>query len=260
MKSSSLLILEPPYAMARRLHELPPELGAVALIDAVVDRPSTNELKGQMEMAPWCPLCIITDADSGMRSTRRLPRTCVVFGLEEDGSSILRAVAARPRPTPSDMVEWLLKRTHVPVLGRTLSDLFSRPALRRNETSFLPFSVRDHLRLLGDWGAVEWQRAAVLADLASDRTQLNRTLASEDSAASDMRRWMHDLLGLSEREFHQRYGWEWVLEASLRRSGWVDQRARGVRPLHPARTVASSQGTWGAVDEGGVFEKRRATA
>lgn len=262
MKVSSLLILEPPYAMARRLHDLPPQLGAVALVDAVLTRPSTNEVKGQMDLTPWCPLCIISDAGSGMRSTRRLPRTCVVFGLEEDGgaSSILRAVASRPRPTPSDMVEWILKRTRLPVLGRSLSDLFSRPELRRSEASFLPFSVREHLRQLGDWGAVEWQRAAALADLASDRTLLNRTLSSEDTSAVEMRRWIQDLLGMSEREFHHRFGWEWVLEASLRRSGWVESSARGVRLLHPAHALVPGGNDWARADGGNAFEQRRATA
>ncbi|MBK6307439.1 MAG: hypothetical protein IPF47_17585 [Gemmatimonadetes bacterium] len=154
MNTSSLLILEPPYQMARRLHDVSPDLGSVALLDALERRPSTNDVKAQMDVAPWCPLCILADGDSGMRSTRRLPRTCVVFGLADaDGASaILRAVAARPRPTPSDMVEWLVRRTRASTLSRTLADLFTRPALRRNEVSFLPYTVREQLRLLGDWG------------------------------------------------------------------------------------------------------------
>ena len=133
MRVPSLLILEPPYANARRLHDLPPELGAIALLDAVPSRPSTNEVRSQMELAPWCPLCIIAAEDSGMRTTRRLPRTCLVFGGGEEeqvGEAILRAVSARPRPTPSDLVEWITRRTRVPTVGRLLSELFTRPALR----------------------------------------------------------------------------------------------------------------------------------
>ena len=242
MNTSSLLILEPPYQMARRLHDVSPDLGSVALLDALERRPSTNDVKAQMDVAPWCPLCILADGDSGMRSTRRLPRTCVVFGLADaDGASaILRAVAARPRPTPSDMVEWLVRRTRASTLSRTLADLFTRPALRRNEVSFLPYTVREQLRLLGDWGALEWQRAAILADLASDRTSVNRVISADEPNAAETRRWIHELLGLSEREFHQRFGWEWVLEASLRRSGFFERKGKVVRALHPYRGVASS--------------------
>ncbi|MEO6443640.1 MAG: hypothetical protein ABIZ91_01100 [Gemmatimonadaceae bacterium] len=242
MTDSSLLILEPPYQMARRLHETAPGLGAVALLDAVARRPSTHDVKGQMDVAPWCPLCIIADEDSGVRPTRRLPRTCVVFDLvNEDGAApILRAVASRPRPTPSAMVEWIVKRTKVPTVSRTLSDLFSRPALRRAEVGFLPYSVRDQLRLLGDWGPLEWQRVAVLVDLASDRTLLNRVVAADDAAAEDSRHWMRELLGTTEREFHARYGWEWVLESSLRNAGFFERRSKGVRTLHPMRAAVTA--------------------
>lgn len=259
MNSSPLLILEPPYQMARRLHDVSPDLGSVVLLDAVERRPSTSDVKSQMDVAPWCPLCIIAEEESGMRSTRRLPRTCVVFDLAdaEGADPILRAVAARPRPTPSDMVEWLVKRTRLPTLARTLSDLFTRPALRRNQVSFLPYSVREQLRQLGDWSALEWQRSAVLADLASDRSALNRLVSADEPTAAETRRWMHDLMGLSEREFHQRYGWEWVLEASLRRSGFFQRKGKGIRALHPFRVVAPSSEGWGN-GEGG--EARRATA
>lgn len=262
-QSSSLLILEPPYRMARRLHDVSPELGAVALLDACIRRPTTHDVKAELEVAPWCPLCIITGEDSGMRATRRLPRTCVIFGLvDDDGADpILRAVAARPRPTPSDLVEWLVKRTRVATLARTMSDLFTRPALRRNEVSFLPYTVREQLRQLGDWGALEWQRAGGLADLAADRSALNRVMAADDPAAADARRWMHELLGLTEREFHSRVGWEWVLEASLRRSGFFDRKGRsGVRAIHPYRAVAPSRGAWGDEEDAEAYEGRRATA
>lgn len=263
MKTSSLLILEPPYRMARRLHDLSPELGAVALLDAFERRPTTHDVKAELEVAPWCPLCILTDEDSGMRATRRLPRTCVIFGLDDvDGAEpILRAVAARPRPTPSDLVDWLVKRTRLATLARTLSDLFTRPALRRNEVSFLPYTVREQLRQLGDWGALEWQRAGALADLAADRTALNRMIAADEPAAVEVRRWMQELLGLTEREFHARVGWEWVLEASLRRSGFFARRSRGeVRAIHPHRVVAPSLGRWREEVAVETYQGRRATA
>ena len=263
MRVPSLLILEPPYANARRLHDLPPELGAIALLDAVPSRPSTNEVRSQMELAPWCPLCIIAAEDSGMRTTRRLPRTCLVFGGGEEeqvGEAILRAVSARPRPTPSDLVEWITRRTRVPTVGRLLSELFTRPTLRRNEASLLPYATREQLRLLGEWNAADWQRAAALADLAGDRTLLIRIIASDDAAAQDQRRAMHELLGMTEHDFLQRYGWEWVLEASLRRSGFFERRATGVRPLHTARVVVPPLAAVGAVRGGVGYGPRRATA
>ena len=262
MKTPSLFILEPPYVMARRLQVAPPGLGSVALFDALDARPTTHDVKGQMEAAPWCPLCLLAGTGSGMRSTRRLPRTCVVFGLDEDdgASAILKAVASRPRPTPSDMVDWLTRRTRLPALSRTLSDLFSRPAFRRNEASLLPWTVREQIRQLGEWTAQEWQRAAVLAEVAADRSLLNRIMSSEDSSAVEIRGTIVELLGMSERAFHDRYGWEWVLEASLRRSGFFQVHAGGVRPLHQQQVVVPSPEAWGDGWGESALEGRRATA
>lgn len=259
---SSLLILEPPYQVARRLHDVSPELGSVALLDAAQRRPTTSDVKSQLDVAPWCPLCILAEQDSSMRSARRLPRTCLIYGLSDgDGaSSILRAVAARPRPTASDLVEWLVKRTRHALLSRTLSELFTRPMLRRHEVSFLPYSIREQLRQLGSWGALEWQRAAALADLAADRTAVNRIVSADEPVAAETRRWIHDLLGLSERTFHERYGWEWVLEASLRRSGFLERRVTGIRSLHAFRAVPPSAREWSEQGEDEQDRIRRATA
>lgn len=233
MTNHTMFILDPPYSVARRIEAEEPALGAVALLDAVVSRPTTNDVKNQMDVAPWCPLCLLAGMDSGMRSTRRLPRTCVVFDLaEQDGAdAILKAVAARPRPTPSDLVDWLVKRTHLPSLSRMLSDLFAGPSLTKKDASFLSYAIKEQLRMLGEWDAADWQRAARLADLASDRSLLNRVVSGDDANAVEMRRWIHELLGLSERQFHERYGWEWVLEAALRRSGFPGESARGRREL-----------------------------
>jgi hypothetical protein len=119
------------------------------------------------------------------------------------------------------------------MLARTLVELFSGPAIRAGEERFLSLKVRQQLQQLGEWNGWEWQQAAGLADLAADRTLLNRTLSAEDASSADTRRLMIDLLGVSDREFHRRYGWEWVLEASLRRSGFFKRDTRSVSILRP---------------------------
>lgn len=234
MRESSLFILEPPYASVRRPHDLEPALGAILLLDATDGTPSSNEVKATLERIPWCPLCLLAPPESGIRATRRLPRTCVAFGGEsgEIGTEILRAIADRPRPTSSDLVEWLARRTRRPSLGRVLSDLFSGPRLHSRESAAgLPYGMRETMRQLGEWSALEWQRAAALAHLAADRTSLVRHLASPDELGRGVRQEMRDLLGCTERDFLQRHGWEWVLEASLRRSGFSERRGRSVQPL-----------------------------
>ncbi|MFN8571427.1 MAG: hypothetical protein U0132_05170 [Gemmatimonadaceae bacterium] len=241
-----LLVLEPPYAMVRWLRDDAPPMGSVLLVDTVMRAPSMSDLRAMMDVAPWCPVCILTDRRIGGRGTRRVPRTCQVVGLDGQGdgtNAILRSVDDRPRPTPSTLVEWIVRRTKIHAIGRTLSDLFSRPLLRRVEAGYLPFQARDHLAMLGTWNALDWQHAAQFAEYAADRTSLNRLLSDSAPCAVETRERMQDLLGVSDREFHVAHGWEWVLELSLRRSGCFEQGAKDFRRMVQRRSAMPVRST-----------------
>jgi hypothetical protein len=237
--SLPLLVLEPPYSMVRWLRDDAPAMGSVLLVDTIMRNPSMSDLRSLMDVAPWCPVCVLSDARLGGRGTRRVPRTCQVAALDthvDATGAILRAVDARPRPTPSTLVEWVVRRTRVHAVGRTLSDLFSRGLLTKTESAFLPFQVRDHLAMLGNWSPLDWQHAAQFAEYAADRTSLNRLLSATDLGSIETRRRMEDLLGVTDRAFHDAHGWEWVLELSLRRSGCFEQPAKDVRRLAMRRS------------------------
>ena len=234
----SLLVLEPPYAMVRWLREDSPAMGSILLMDMLARTPSPAEMRNVTEIAPWCPVCVLSPRQIGGRGQRRIPRTCVVVGLEsipDPTAAILRAVDDRPRPTPSTLVEWIVKRTRCHSVGRTLSDLFTRPLLRKTEAAYLPFTVREQLAQLGNWSAVDWQHAAQFAEYGADRTSLTRLLAADDLAAHDTRERMTELLGVTETQFREAHGWEWVLELSLRRSGFYELGARSYRRMAARR-------------------------
>ncbi|MEP7348085.1 MAG: hypothetical protein ABI877_22640, partial [Gemmatimonadaceae bacterium] len=220
-----------------------PAMGSVLLIDTVIRDTSIPDLRSTMDVAPWCPICVLSDQRLGGRGVKRIPRTCQVSGLDsidDATNAILRAVDDRPRPTPSTLVEWIVRRTRVHAVGRTLSDLFTRPLLRKVEASYLSYQVRDHLAMLGTWSAVDWQHAAQFAEYAADRTSLNRLLSATDIASLETRQRMQELLGVAEREFHSAHGWEWVLEASLRRSGFFDTHAKDFRRMSGRRSAIPS--------------------
>jgi hypothetical protein len=236
--TSSLLVLEPPYAMVRWLREDSPAMGSILLMDILSRTPAPAEMRSVTDVAPWCPVCVLADRRIGGRGTRRIPRTCVVVGVEsapDATAAILRAVDDRPRPTPSTLVEWIVKRTRCHSVGRTLSELFTRPLLRKTEAAYLPYTLREQLALLGSWTALEWQHAAQFAEYAADRTSLKRLLSADDPSSRDTRHRMHDLLGVTEREFHEAHGWEWVLELALRRSGFFELGARNYRRMPTRR-------------------------
>jgi hypothetical protein len=234
----SLLVLEPPYNVVRWLRDDSPAMGSILLMDILARTPSPAEMRTVTDVAPWCPVCVLSSHRIGGRGQRRIPRTCVVVGLEhapDPTAAILRAVDDRPRPTPSTLVEWIVKRTRCHSVGRTLSDLFTRPLLRKTEAAYLPYAVREQLAQLGSWSAVDWQHAAQFAEYAADRTSLTRMLGATDAASVDTRLRMNDLLGVNEQQFREAHGWEWVLELALRRSGFFELVTRNVHRLAARR-------------------------
>ncbi|MBV6522132.1 MAG: hypothetical protein MNPFHGCM_02278 [Gemmatimonadaceae bacterium] len=243
MKNShSLLVLEPPYAMVRWLRDDAPAMGSVLLVDAAIRDVTMADLRVTMDVTPWCPVCVLSAKRLGGRGVRRIPRSCQVASLDtlaDPAAAILRAVDDRPRPTPSTLVEWIVRRARAHAVGRTLSDLFSRPLLSRTEASFLSYPVREHLATLGTWSAIDWQYAAQFAEYAADRTSLNRLLLDPVGSRDTLQR-MQELLGIDEQQFRASHGWEWVLEASLRRSGFFETRVPDVRRLTDRRSAVAA--------------------
>ena len=117
-----------------------------------------------------------------------------------------------------ELAEWLADRVRMPglraplatLLGRALSS-GSRPALGATWTD-------PPVAALGTWPGTAWQEVARLADLAANREAMGRLLVRRNPAGAQAIRAMDELLGASEDEFRERAGWEWVLEAAVRRS------------------------------------------
>ena len=102
--SLSLLVLEPPYAMVRWLRDDAPAMGSVLLIDTVIRDTSIPDLRSTMDVAPWCPICVLSDQRMGGRGVKRIPRTCQVTGLnttDDATNAKLRGETPRPRATPA---------------------------------------------------------------------------------------------------------------------------------------------------------------
>jgi hypothetical protein len=74
------------------------------------------------------------------------------------------------------------------------------------------------IQTLGTWSASKWQEVARLADLAANREAMGRLLVRRNPASTQAVNAMRDLLGATEDEYRERAGWEWVLEAAVRRS------------------------------------------
>ena len=117
-----------------------------------------------------------------------------------------------------ELAEWLADRVRCPGLRAPLATLFGR-AISPGARPLLGATWADPpLPPLGKWPGSVWQDVARLADLAANREAMGRLLARRNPAGIQAIRTIEDLLGATEDEFRERAGWEWVLEAGVRRS------------------------------------------
>jgi hypothetical protein len=210
------MVVEPPYAAARRNTGEAPTIGSILLIDCLDVRPTSAQLKPIVDGAPWCPVCILAADRWEVRHIRRTSRVTVMFSLDDGvggARGILNSVSARPNITPADVAEWLVARTRLPSLRRTLVDLFTRPLMTRAEALRLPWSVREQVALLGNWEACDWQLMWHVADAASRGD-------ARASVVPDLDERADELLGLEAAARGKLAGWEWVPETALRCAGF----------------------------------------
>jgi hypothetical protein len=232
METLPIFVLEPPYTMVRWLRDVAPPLGSILLLDGTGRRPRPNDVRELMSLAPWCPVVVLGRDRGEVRPIRRTSRVAVIPGqaLGDDlGRLVLQAVAARPIPTPSDLTEWVVRRTNSPLLSRTLADLFSSTSLQAGSTHAMSSTWQRQLAQLGGWGAADWQMAAHLAELSANRGMLPRVLQADDPRAVGARQLLDDCQRDCGHAFQRLCGWEWVLEVALRRSGYFERAATELR-------------------------------
>ena len=242
MNRLTLYVTAPPFMHVARLSEGRPPLGAILLAD-VAERPATSEeLRALFNLAPWCPVCVLLKSSNERRRLPRSPRMCSVDSLEEGGrggaGSILAAVRDRPRPAPMELAEWLADRVRCPGIRSPLATLFGRAISPGWRPMFGTTWSDPAVPPLGKWPGSVWQEIARLADLAANREAMGRLLARRNAAGLQAVRAIEDLLGATEEDFRERAGWEWVLEAAVRRSKEqpADEVGDVAQPLATPRT------------------------
>ena len=224
MTRLSLYVTSPPFMHVHRLGDGRPPLGSILLAD-IAERPATSEeLRELFTLAPWCPVCVLLRSTSERRRIPRSPRMCSVSSLMGGGGggSILAAVRERPRPAPMELAEWLADRVRCAGLRAPLATLFGRAISDNGRTGLGTTWSETPITPLGSWAGNAWQEVARLADLAANREAMGRLLVRRNPAGAQALRAIDELLGATEDEFRERAGWEWVLEAAVRRSRATD--------------------------------------
>lgn len=224
--SVPLLLLDPVsdefYWPPRRL-AAPLGTILVARLDGLENLPA---LLADKLFHPWCPTCLIlVEERVPLRWMETLAASRRQFGtvhqppgIVGNADAIRQAIRGRTPPAPDTLVRYIRRRTErgdaVPALLACFEPPGLAPALSES-------TLARHLRDFGEYTARDWR-------------SLNRLLLATGRAPTALERVAHALgldprtLRADARRFLGEYasqaaewpGWEWKLEAALRRGGY----------------------------------------
>ncbi len=176
------------------------------------------------QFLPWCPLVVITPNGNGEISSLSAARLEWSRPGMPPRDVVLAAVTARALPAPDEVAAHVARRLNLPELGPLLTVCFDvsgtqawrglvddRDSFYRMFDRYGPFNPRD-------WGSL-----ARLITLTSSQGREVVELAMRAGAVAALELEISRLLGLDLTCFMARAGWEWVVEAALRRAGYLDE-------------------------------------
>ncbi len=191
--------------------------------------------------APWCPIAAPGDAVPAPPVQAKLfTHPAQVCALRSGASvpshaDVIAAVARRPAPALDDLLAYVTRRTASADLAPFLARIATAPRLRNAG------SLRRRAAQLGRWRPSEWRTALTLILGLARLPDLS--LASVDRFAAaltldprTLRRRSAHLFGVQASDLPGRPGWEWLVEAALRRSALV--LAPEALPASPTRRAA----------------------
>ncbi|HWA17072.1 MAG TPA: hypothetical protein VG817_11595 [Gemmatimonadales bacterium] len=228
----TLLVLDVPFLQTHLPGRQGPPVGAVLVADLSAGIPALARAVTELRSAPWCPLVTcLSDrriASSTLSAFESVPGTFAPLYATDYATlplpqRVVEAVRRRPPPPATAIALWVERRLGRPGTASTLGACFGddgdalRPprTLTRRVCALGPLEVRD------------WRGLARLAQIHTTAGPLER--ASLEVAAYDaridprtLRRWLRLATDLSWSDTTRRPGWEWLVEMTLRRYGYVE--------------------------------------
>ena len=246
MISSTISLLEPPYADPRPWIGRSAAPGAVAVVpaDAIRQLDRVGEL---FQASPWVVPCVLLApalvSPPLLQTLWALPCQPAFVILNGPAAHVsagmvLSAVAGRPVPTVPHLAAQVVTRTESVQLGQTLAAIWSDEPDRRAAEA--ERTVRYRLRREGRLSRHDWLRVRKLiqAKTGGWNASVERQAQLVGTEARTLRAWVARYLGCSMRTFRMTAGWEWIIETTLRRAGFA---LVGAAPEQSTRT-ASAEG------------------
>ena len=232
------MTLAPPYRTATVLRSgdgarLP--LGSIALTTGDAILSCLAQLTALSHRAPWTVPCLALPVE---RESLK-PQVLLVTELRDrlvivrpssgrgngaaDVTKVVAAVRRRPSPTPTMLARWVARRLSIREVEAPLRHQFEQGLCGAAADDAR--SVASYSRLFSRYGcytARDWRALARLCGHVVSR--INGDGAGEGQGHLPFRtasQYTSRYLGVRYHVTGERLGWEWVLEAALRRAGYV---------------------------------------
>lgn len=234
---SAISLLVPPYRGALPLSGTAAPLGSVLVVDLGIraDDVLASAILAHREVI-WCPACFLMSDEAVipkfLAAFEPSPGTFGTLRRNADEGmpsphQVLQAIRRRPAPTPVTLATYISTRAMRLSLVPGREVCFSSSIdCDRKRGSISDRSLRRHLHNFGLLSPSSWyQLSRLVAILASHPRALSlgaERLANEHHVdVRTLRRWIREFTGVTYAEAMERVGWEWILEAALRRYDYV---------------------------------------
>jgi hypothetical protein len=232
LSTARLRELHPPYVSFSCNATGIPTLGSVFTLEMSDAETALEEAILCQGRAPWCPLVLVLSRmvlSAGIiELLTQLHGPLGFVSVSQRGppdiNEVLNAVRDRPTPPLSTVFSYVADR-----LGNaSLRDLLTESLALAAEPSGgpLPKNVRRvsrHVRALGPLGIPDWNRLSKLALLSGlKNVQVEELARQQGVEPRTFRAQVRRYTGVSPRSFREWVGWEWVIEAALRRWGYLE--------------------------------------
>lgn len=235
--SPSTMILDPPYRALRaaRLAECAP--GAILVSDLAGGVAAIERTQLLLDRAPWCSVCLLIRGEPvHVRTIRRFEPYPSAFAalpwpaatLLPHPAPVLAAIHTRPQPSPTDLAEYVARRTRRRDIAVALEQCFALPAqalrkhhdpsyttLWRHLSTFRPLQA-------GDWRAVARLIRIIRHAYGAVPRSRERIAFDEGVDPRTLDAWLSRYAGVSLTTAVERPGWEWLTEVILRQHGYLD--------------------------------------
>ncbi len=230
-------ILEPPYQALTLSPVEPVPLGSALVLDLGEGEPALEDAVVWQGRAAWCPLALIvrtvppTAGSIVLLTQLHGPLAFVeqaVARTDPTMNEIVSAVRRRPGPTAEAMFTYVADRLQLVWLRGLFeeAEAFATPHLDGHHP--VSRQVGRRLRALGPLGVPDWRWLFRLARLSgAGQVPVEELARRHGVGARSFRAQVHRYTGVPVRTFREWIGWEWVIEAALRRCGYLDRDVIG---------------------------------